>query len=95
MKVNKQIVASVFLVLFCMIQFAELHVFGHDDAESNCALCLVTVDQVDDDYLILAPQINSSEPFETPSELTQINYTNSGFDSHFMCLLSNKAPPIL
>ncbi|GAA0713774.1 hypothetical protein GCM10009430_06000 [Aquimarina litoralis] len=95
MKSNKHIIASVFLALFCVIQLAELHIIGHEDTDSECALCLLTLDQAEDDYVLFSSDIDIPEPKVVSWGIVKTNYVNRYFDSYFGCLPTNKAPPVV
>ncbi|MDY8135127.1 hypothetical protein [Aquimarina sp. 2201CG5-10] len=93
MKSNKHIIASIFLAVFCLMQLAELHVFGHDDADTNCAMCLLTLDQADDDHFIITSGSDVPQPILVPADIVRTIYVNSYFASSIDYSLFNKAPP--
>ncbi|MCK8523595.1 hypothetical protein M0D21_18575 [Aquimarina sp. D1M17] len=92
MKAYRHIVASIFLALFCFMQLAELHVFSHDDGDTECQLCLISVDKQDDGFLpteiIEVPSI-----IIIPADVVRSNYEQQYFTSTVNHSLLNKAPP--
>lgn len=89
---RRQNIAIIFLALFCMIQLAELHVFGHDADEDNCALCIISLESTDSDFIpIDITQV--PEEIIVPANLVRSNYMNNYFASSFDYSLPNKAPP--
>ena len=91
---KRHLIATMFLLLFCVIQLAELHVIDHAHDHSECSLCVLTIDQIQDDYFITAPIIHISEQFETPIRLVQINNPHYYIDPYFGYSPPNKAPPV-
>jgi len=77
-----------------MIQLEELHVLDQDHDHDQCALCLLTVDQANDEYFLSTPEIEVPQHFVSPTILAFTNYGHSFIDSSFRHLPPNKAPPI-
>lgn len=75
------------------MQVAELHIFGHDDDEDNCALCIISLEGPDNDF-IPTDIIQIPNDIIVPAKQVRFNYINNYFVSSFDYSLSNKAPPL-
>ena len=95
MKFNRQILASTFLILFGIIQLADLHVVGHDDADADvdCSLCKFTSDNNNTNFTP-TDTVTISDIVHIPSDVVRITYINRYFGSTLTRTLSNKAPPV-
>ncbi|WP_108867756.1 hypothetical protein [Aquimarina aquimarini] len=93
MKVNRQILASIFLVLFGIIQLADLHVVGHDDDDDvECSICKFTLDH-HNDGVIPVDSVKISEIITVPADIVRTTYVNRYFGSSVTHSFLNKAPP--
>jgi hypothetical protein len=94
MKFNRQILASVFLVLFSIIQLADLHIVGHDTANDiDCSICKFTSDHHNDDFAFL-DTVTIPEAVHVPTDIIRVTYANRYFDSSAAYNFLNKAPPV-
>jgi hypothetical protein len=93
MKFNRQILASVFLVLFGIIQLADLHIVGHDANDTDCSLCKFTSDHHNDDFAS-ADTVTIPEVVHIPADIVRATYVNQYFGSSVAYTFLNKAPPV-
>ncbi len=92
MKSNRHIIASIFLALFCIIQFADVHVLSHDSGDTDCQICLFSSEKQNDGFL--GTQITEIPCIITiPAEIVRSSYEQTYFDSQINYSLLNKAPP--
>ncbi len=94
MKFNRQILASVFLILFGIIQIADLHIVGHDANDTDCTLCKFTSDHHNDNF-IPADIVTVPEAVYVPADIVRATYVNRYFDSSAAYNFLNKAPPVV
>ncbi|MBG6133174.1 hypothetical protein IWQ47_004492 [Aquimarina sp. EL_43] len=92
MKFNRQILASIFLVLFGIIQLADLHIVGHDADDIDCSLCKFTSDHHNDNFTS-ADTVTVPEAVHVPADIVRATYVNRYFDSSAAYNFLNKAPP--
>lgn len=92
MKFNKQILASVFLVLFGILQLADLHIVGHDADDIDCSLCKFTSDHHNDDFTSV-DTISIPEIIQIPADAVRTAYKSRYFGSTNAYSFLNKAPP--
>jgi len=92
MKSERRMIAAIFLTLFCLIQLAEIHVFGHDSCEEECQLCLISAEKINDGFLnteeITVPCI-----IVVPTDVVRSTYEQRYFTSTVKNTFLNKAPP--
>jgi len=93
MEKKRVLIASVFLLLFGVMQFAELHVLDHDDADdTDCHICQLASEHHNDGYI-------GTEIIEIPSELkipVQIvlsHYEQPYFNTEINYSFLNRPPP--
>ncbi|WP_103069181.1 hypothetical protein [Aquimarina sediminis] len=92
MKFNRQILASIFLVLFGIILLADLHIVGHDADDIDCSLCKFTSDHNDDftsEDIVVTPVV-----VQVPADIVRTTYVNRYFGSSTSYTFLNKAPPV-
>ncbi|GGX07135.1 hypothetical protein [Aquimarina muelleri] len=93
MKFNRQILASIFLILFGIIQLADLHIVSHDDNDVDCSLCKFTLDNHNTNFT--SPDtITVSDVILVPTDVVRITYVNQYFGSGSTHTFLNKAPPV-
>ncbi|MEW7277597.1 hypothetical protein ABW636_03280 [Aquimarina sp. 2201CG1-2-11] len=97
MKVNKQILASVLLVLFGIVLVADLHILSHDDATNSddidCSICDFTSENHTDDF-IPTDIVIGYEHVNIPADVVRTNYLNRYFATSVTYSFLNKAPPV-
>jgi len=94
MNKKRVFIASLFLLLFGIIQFAELHVLGHedDDQGNDCHLCQFVSEHHVNSFL-------GSEIIEIPSEhivpasIVIFHYEQSFFNTKINYSFLNRPPP--
>lgn len=95
---NKQILASVLLMLLGVILVGDLHFLGHDDDASandtDCSICDFTSEHHTDDF-IPADTISNSDVVQIPTNIVQITYVNKYLDIAVPHSFLNKAPPVV
>ncbi len=95
MKYNKQILATVFLVFFGIIQLADLHILSHDDdsGDTECETCDFISKQHHDDFVFthitFTPKV-----ITIPLNIIKISYRNLDHDIVSIYTFLNKAPPL-
>lgn len=93
MKINRQILASIFLILFGVIQLADLHIVSHDTDDVDCSLCKFTSDNHNANFT--SPDtITVSDIILVPADVVRITYENRYFGSRIAHSFLNKAPPV-
>ena len=93
MKLNKQILSWVLLVLFGIMSVADLHVLSHDDADVDCNICDFTLEKHTDDF-IPADITIGYEHVNIPADIVRTTYVNSYFGVSITFSFLNKAPPV-
>ncbi len=95
MKWNRQIRASIFLVLFSITQLADLHALSHEDAtDEDCAICLLATVEQQEKCFILTKECEVPVRIEIPPhKRITLQYTNLYYNSSINYLFQNKAPP--
>lgn len=93
MSANKNIIASLLLVFFSLIQIADLHVLDHDVNDVDCKICQVASDHRATSFLPTqeteVPQTLYVYTSDLPVEYHAVVYTETSFNN-----LQNKAPPV-
>jgi hypothetical protein len=92
MKFNRQILASIFLVLFGIIQLADLHIVSHDAEDIDCSLCKFTTDHHTDDFTA-SSIVTTPNVVQVPADIVRTTYLNQYFGSSITYSFLNKAPP--
>ncbi|WP_298547070.1 hypothetical protein [uncultured Aquimarina sp.] len=94
MKTNKRhIIASVFLIVFSLIQVLDLHALSHDANDLDCKICQLASENLDDDFV----SVDTTEiPKEIiiPEDRIKINNSDTYFDREAHYSFLNKAPPV-
>lgn len=95
MRRGKQLIASVFLLFFAVLQIADLHIIQHDVDENDCVLCHISSLSESDDHFTFTPTDYSIERIEVSlkQELIVHHYITVDISSNYIC--ANKAPPAI
>ncbi|WP_299259349.1 hypothetical protein [uncultured Aquimarina sp.] len=94
MKTNKRhIIASVFLIVFSLIQVLDLHALSHDANDLECKICQLAAENLDDNF-VSVDFIETPKEIILPSDHIQINNITIYFDRETHYSFLNKAPPV-
>ncbi|MBP2831170.1 hypothetical protein J8281_03130 [Aquimarina sp. U1-2] len=93
MKSIRPIIATIFLAIFSLIQFVDLHVFDHEANDVDCQLCQMTSEDTKDDGYLNVDSIEIPSIITIPSNVVRNSYEQHYFDSPTQYLFFNKAPP--
>ncbi|WP_062053670.1 hypothetical protein [Aquimarina longa] len=92
MKLNRQILASIFLIFFGIIQLADIHIVGHDTDDEDCSLCEFTLNHHNDDFTPV-DTLTISKVIQIPIDVVRTTYIKQYFGSSVTYSFLNKAPP--
>ncbi len=96
MKTQKSIIASIFLVIFSLLQLADLHVLEHDDVDDkdgDCEICQLAFENHDKDGYITSDVITIPCVYNIPSNVVRSNYEQQFFNTSINYSFLNRPPP--
>lgn len=92
MESNRHIIASIFLIVFSFMQLADLHIVGHDMDDSDCSICALSSEGIDDDFSTI-DIVEIPNTIQIPLDTNTIDYKDQYISSHCNFSFLNKAPP--
>ncbi|WP_378186154.1 hypothetical protein ACE939_13665 [Aquimarina sp. W85] len=92
MTANKNFIASLLLVLFGIIQIADLHALDHDADDLDCKICQFASDQKSESFLPIQ-QIQVPQTLYVNISVISLLYPDVLYTENEFGTFHNKAPP--